>query len=451
MIDYSNKNALIIGLARSGLSAAKLLDRMGSKTVITDIKSYSDLKTLADQLPDSVEQRLGSHNGLNYSEINLGVISPGVPWDSPIAESVRSANIELISEVELAFSLLEAPVIAVTGSNGKSTTTSMIGSILKSVGKKVYVGGNIGAPLCDAVGGDYDWIVAEISSFQLEAVKTFRPKIAILLNITPDHLDRHKDMETYASLKARLFENQSSGDCAILNAQDEIVMNIALPDDIKTCYFSRDEMRKPGAWTELDKAYIQTDTTMEELFNVDELKIKGAHNIENALAASLVGYLAGGTIDQIKSAVTKFTGLHHRMELVSVIDNVSYYNDSKATNIDAAVKSLYAFNKNVVLIAGGSDKGANFNSLADAIARNAKGVVLMGETAPKIEQALGSFENQVKASTMGEAVELATRWTKPGDAVLLAPACASFDMYDSFEQRGQAFIDAVVELEKVKK
>ena len=451
MIDYSNKKVLIIGLARSGLSAAKLLDRLGANVVITDIKSYPELKELVDQLPSGVEKHLGGHHGLNLSEIDIGVISPGVPCDSPIAEALYIANVELISEVELAYSVMDIPVIAVTGSNGKSTTTSMIGAILKSAGKKVYVGGNIGAPLCDAVGGDYDWIVAEISSFQLETVKTFKPKIGLLLNITPDHLDRHKSMKAYTSLKARLFENQDSGDVAILNGQDKTVMGVTLPENIEVYYFCHGLMCRSGIWTDNDKAYIQTESPMEEVFSISDLKVLGTHNIENALSAALAGYIAGASIYAIRSAVTSFTGLRHRMELVSVVDNVSYYNDSKATNIDATVKSLTAFDKNVILIAGGSDKGASFKPLAHAIFQNAKAVILLGETASQIEDALGKFEQQVTVASMDEAVAMASSWAVAGDAVLLAPACASFDMYENFEQRGQAFVTAVADLEKVKK
>ncbi|VAX22041.1 UDP-N-acetylmuramoylalanine--D-glutamate ligase [hydrothermal vent metagenome] len=439
MVDYSGKKALIIGMARSGLAAARLLDRLGAKLAITDMKSESELADIIEKLPKDAGRFFGGHDGVSLDDYDLAVISPGVPYDAPFTKAVRKAGIELISEVELAFTLLDCPVIAVTGANGKSTTVSLIGAILKSAGFNVYVGGNIGAPLAEAVGGDYDWIVAEISSFQLETVKTFRPKIGLLLNITPDHLDRHKDMETYTALKTRLFQNQGEGDVLILNADDERVVAIEPRPGSQALYFSEKPLTGAGAWLNDDRAVARMEDEVFELFRAGQLTIKGRHNTQNAMAASLAALAVGAQPEIIRAAVIKFPGLPHRMELVDEIGGIKYYNDSKSTNVDATVKSLSGFNKNVALIAGGADKGSGFGGLADAVVENAKGVALIGETAQVIFKELGEFEPKVIAKGMEEAVRLASGWLKPGGSVLLSPGCASFDMYKNFEDRGDSF------------
>jgi UDP-N-acetylmuramoylalanine--D-glutamate ligase len=403
---------------------------------------------MIEKLPKNVGRFFGGHDGVSLDDYDLAVISPGVPYDAPFTVAVREAGIELISEVELAFTQIDCPVIAITGSNGKSTTTSLIGAILKSAGFNVYVGGNIGAPLADAVGGNYDWIVAEISSFQLETVKTLRPKVGLLLNITPDHLDRHKNMETYAALKARLFENQGQGDVLILNADDKRTALIKPSPGSQALYFSEKPFKGDGAWIMDGRAIARMDNKDIELFTIDQLKIKGRHNAQNALAASLAAIAVGVAPDKIREAVINFPGLPHRMELIDEIDGVKYYNDSKSTNVDATVKSLSGFNKNVALIAGGSDKGLGFSGLSEAVSKSAKGVALIGETAETISKELGGFEPKVIAKDMKEAVRLAAGWVKSGDAVLLSPGCASFDMYKNFEDRGDVFRAEVVELKE---
>jgi len=439
MGEYSGKKALIIGMARSGLAAARLLDRLGASLTVTDMKSESELAGIIEELPKSAARFFGGHDGVSLDDYDLAVISPGVPYDAPFTIAVRRAGIELISEVELAFTQLDCPVIAVTGSNGKSTTTSLIGVILKLAGFNIYVGGNIGAPLAEAVGGNYDWIVAEISSFQLETVKTFRPKIGLLLNITPDHLDRHKDMETYTALKARLFENQGAGDILIVNADDERTAAIKPGPGSRLLHFSEKPCTGAGAWLEEGRAVARMENSVFELFSAGQLRIKGRHNALNALAASLAALAVGVEPETIREAVIKFPGLAHRMELVGEIGGIRYYNDSKSTNVDATIKSLSGFNKNVALIVGGSDKGLKFGGLAQAVGENAKGVALIGETAPAISKELGGFAPKAMAKDMKEAVRLATQWLKPGDSVLLSPGCASFDMFENFEDRGEAF------------
>ncbi|VAX23307.1 UDP-N-acetylmuramoylalanine--D-glutamate ligase [hydrothermal vent metagenome] len=442
-IDFVNKKALVIGLARTGVSAAKLLSKLGAIVTVTDMKNENALKDFSSSLPDGVKKMLGGHDGVSVSDYDLAVISPGVPWDAPLPASMRKAGVELVSEVEFAVRLIKKPLIAVTGSNGKSTTTTLIGLMLKAAGKKVYVGGNIGAPLCDAVDGDYDWIVAEISSFQLEGIKTFKPRIGLILNITEDHLDRHKTVNAYVALKARVFENMDSGDTLIVNGDDAKTRTLDLPAGVKVLKFTHAHSSSSCAWIENGKAVAQVGDIRVELFALDDLKIPGAHNVENAISAGLTALSAGVTPNIIQNVIRSFEGLPHRMELVATIDNVNYINDSKGTNIDATLKSIEGFNKNLVLIAGGSNKGADFSPLAKAIVKHAKGIVLIGETAQAIKQELGSFEHIEMASSMEKAVIKASAFAKQGDTVLLSPACASFDMFKNFEDRGDAFKKSV--------
>ncbi len=444
--DFANKKALVIGLARTGVSAAKLLSKLGATVTVTDMKNERALKDFSSLLPEGVKKMFGGHDGVSVADYDLAVISPGVPWDTPLPASIRTAGVELISEVEFAARLIKKPLIAVTGSNGKSTTTTLIGLMLKTAGKKVYVGGNIGPPLCDAVGGDYDWIVAEISSFQLEGIKTFKPRIGLILNITEDHLDRHTTVSAYVALKARVFENMGNGDTLILNGDDNKSCTLALPEDVKIIKFSHAHHSSSCAWIENGKAIVQVDGQRMELFALADLKISGAHNVENAISAGLAALSAGVTPDTIRNVIRSFKGLPHRMEPVATIDNVAYINDSKGTNIDATLKSIEGFNKNLVLIAGGSNKGADFSPLAMAISKHAKGVVLIGETAKAIKKELGSFERVEIASSMKEAVIKASLLAKACDTVLLSPACASFDMFKNFEDRGDAFKKSVTDL-----
>ncbi len=446
MKDYSGRKALLIGLARTGLAAAQLLDRLGAQTAVTDLQEESALKKFSDRLPVKTKRFLGGHDKVEITYYNLAVISPGVPWDAKLPSSIRDEGIELISEIELAYTLLSAPIIAVTGSNGKSTTITLIGKMIEAAGNKTYVGGNIGAPLCDAVGKDYDWVVAEVSSFQLEGMRSFRPRIGLVLNISPDHLDRHGTMEVYAALKARLFENQGAGDTLIVNADDPLVCELVPPPGVKVLRFSMRRHDGEGAWVENGMAVARIDGVTKELFAVDEIKITGTQNIENALAAALAALSSGVLPDVIKKVVSDFEGLPHRMEHVAEIDGVTYINDSKGTNVDAAIKSVSGFNTNVVLIAGGSSKGSEYGAFAEAILRHAKGVVLIGETGPAIFEALGDFSPKTMAKDMGEAVEKATKMCGDGDTVLLSPACASFDMFKSFEDRGDTFKAAVSSL-----
>ncbi|MDH4184244.1 MAG: UDP-N-acetylmuramoyl-L-alanine--D-glutamate ligase, partial [Nitrospinota bacterium] len=443
---------LVIGLARSGAAAAGLLARLGARVDVTDSKPADQLGEMMKLLPMEAGLFLGGHTGVDLGLYQLAVISPGVPWDSPLAVAVRQAGIELISEIELAFRHISAPIIAITGANGKSTTTTLVGRILEASGKKVFTGGNLGLPLCMAAGVDYDWVVAEVSSFQLEGMKTFRPRISLITNITPDHLDRHKTMQAYSDLKARVFENQGKGDTVILNADDPGSQALTPPAQAGVLRFAaRPNQGQGGVWAEEDSIYYAlAGSSAKKLMGLKELLIKGPHNVENAMAAALAALVAGAGEKAVAEATLSFTGLPHRMELVACADGISFYNDSKGTNVDATLKSLAGFDGDVALIAGGSSKGADFAPLAAEIIKRTKGVALIGQTAPLIEAALGGFTPKARAGSMDDAVALAASWLSAGDSVLLSPACASFDMYKNYEDRGDKFRLAVARYIKEK-
>jgi UDP-N-acetylmuramoylalanine--D-glutamate ligase len=448
MGDYSGVRAIVVGLARSGVSAARLLASRGAAVTVTDTRSEADLADFTGELPAGTRLALGGHEGINPGDYGLAVTSPGVWWDSPLLTALRGAGVPVISEVELACRHLTGPVIAITGANGKTTTTTLTGMMLKAGGIDVFVGGNIGDPLCGAVGQGHGWIVAEISSFQLEGIVSFRPRISLVLNVTPDHLDRHKTMATYSALKARVFENQKDGDVVILNAEDPLTASFKPHPSTRVLWFGRAAHGKPGAWTQGGMAVADLGEGAIGLFRLDDLKVPGAHNVENALAAGLAALSAGVSPAAIGKTIRSFDGLPHRMEKVAVINGVTYINDSKGTNTDAAIKSLSAYEGNVVLIAGGSSKGADFTALAKAVRQRAKGVALIGKTAPAIAEALGDFAPKVMAKDMESAVRAAADMAAPGDTVLLSPSCASFDMFRNYEHRGDVFREAVTAIGK---
>lgn len=448
MGDYSGVRAIVVGLARSGVSAARLLVSRGASVTVTDTRSGAELGEFLKGLPAEANRVLGGHDGINPGDYGLAVTSPGVWWDSPLLTALRNAGVPVISEVELACRHLAAPIIAVTGANGKTTTTTLAGMMLKAGGLNPFVGGNIGDPLCGAVGEDHEWIVAEISSFQLEGISTFRPRISLVLNVTPDHMDRHKTMEAYSALKARVFENQRDGDVVILNAEDPVTATFAPNSSTRVLWFGHAPHGKQGAWTQGGMAVADIGAGVVELFRLDDLKVPGSHNVENALAASLAALSAGVHPAVINETIRAFNGLPHRMEKVALINGVTYINDSKGTNADATVKSLSPYDRNVILIAGGSSKGADFTQLAKAIRQRAKGVALIGKTAPAIAEALGDFEPKATATDMESAIKVATQMAASGDTVLLSPACASFDMFRNYEHRGDVFREAVLAMGK---
>lgn len=452
MNNVRDKKVLVVGLARSGLAAARLLLQNGAMVIATDIRTEENLVEEVRLL-----QQAGAGIYMNTEpdkfipEADLVVISPGVPIDSVFIRLAREKGIEVISEIELSYRFCTAPIIAITGTNGKTTTTALTGEILRASGKNTFVVGNIGEPFSshvEKISSD-DIVVAEISSFQLEAIHFFRPTVCAILNITEDHLNRHKTMENYASVKARIFENSDSAQTIVLNADDDLVMGLRNLDNKNVFLFSRKKRLKKGAWLEGKEMVACIGDVKVSICNTDELLIPGEHNIENALAAILLSMLAGVETKHIRETLLSFRGVEHRIEPVATIKGITFYNDSKGTNPDATIRAIKAMSKPTVLIAGGIDKGSSFESLIDEFNGKIKGLVLLGETADKIKMAAISrgFINIVKAESMDIAVKTAFKMSENGFNVLLSPACASWDMFIDFEHRGRVFKDAVRNLQ----
>jgi UDP-N-acetylmuramoylalanine--D-glutamate ligase len=478
---FKDKNILVVGLARSGTGAANLLSELGARVTITDTKSRSVLETNIKRLFPAVKVMTDGNPSEAFDAADMIVISPGVPLDIPPLESAKAKGIPVIGELELAYMVISRKggfetrpynivpdFIGITGTNGKSTTTTLVDLMLKEAGFKTLLGGNIGIALTEEilkfVGAGLkpaptpiDYIVAEISSFQLETIKEFWPKIAVLLNITPDHLDRYHSMEEYIYAKARIFENQTAGDFLILNADDPVLMEVA-NEKLETksekpyiFYFSR--MRevegiylKDGIiYCNLPESIVGAIHESPLRINANEIRIQGVHNIENAMAASLVALIAGCPLDSVRNALRQFPGLEHRLEFVSEIRGVKFINDSKGTNVGAVAKSLEGFN-NVILIMGGLDKGSDFSVLKTLVRQKVKTLILIGVAKEKIAKALGGATETLKADNIDSAVELSLSKASAGDVVLLSPGCASFDMFQDFEDRGRKFKEAVIQL-----
>ncbi len=446
--DLKGKKVLVVGLGRTGIAAAKRLHEAGAEAAITDARPESELSEAVNALPSSVKTFLGGHTEAMNQSFDLVVTSPGVPWKSVILEHFRNAGTETISEIELAYRLSRAGWIAVTGTNGKTTTTSMIGAMLNEAGIKNTVCGNIGNPAIgeDAIFDGDATIVAEISSFQLEGVSEFRPRIAALLNIAPDHLDRHGTMEEYTNLKLRVFARQSKDDIAVINIDADAVAGLS--GKIASRIFGFSVHGKPGngAFVEDGTIKVSGERGCVALGNAGDLKILGLPNLENALAACAVAHCAGAGAGAISTALFVFEGIEHRMEAVAVKGGVRYINDSKATNVSAALKALEGIEGRVALILGGRDKGGDFAPLAELVRDKRAAVVLIGEASSKIAKAFEGYSDVEHAATMEEAVEraAAAASSKDGGTVLLSPACASFDMFKNFEERGEVFRKAVL-------
>lgn len=451
-MDVVNKNCLIVGLGISGVSAAKFLHKRGAKVVATDIANEETLKdTIASLRNIGITVECGYHRPETFEWADIIVLSPGVPHTLPEIIRAKQKGALVIGEIELACRFIYEPILAITGTNGKTTVTSLIGKMLKSSGISVFVGGNIGNALIDYVdsGLSVQWIVAEISSFQLDTIINFRPTIGVLLNITEDHLDRYPDFQSYVLSKGRLFENQSSKDIAVLNNADPAIRSISTAiKSRKLWYYS-----KGGPLSSKDCAIINNHRIifrMPEIgeweFDMSQTKLRGTHNAENIAAACLASFAAGGTPEGILSTLTTFQGLPHRIEFVAEKNGVKFYDDSKGTNIDAVVRALEGFDDPVILIMGGRDKGSPFHILEESIRRHVKKLVLIGESKYIIQKSLGHITETELVDSMKEAVETAYRSASPGDIVLLSPACASFDMYRNYSERGKAFCHAVHEL-----
>ncbi len=450
-MDLKNKKVLVVGLGRSGLSAALFLRAQGAQVTVSDVRS-ADL--LAKEIPALLDAGImveaGGHGLLTFRRQDMIVVSPGVPLDTPELKQVRSFGQPIIGELELAARYLRGHILAITGSNGKTTTTTLVGKILSEAGLAAQVGGNIGLPVIELVEKSTleTWNVLEVSSFQLETVVQFHPRIAVILNITPDHLARHGSMENYIAAKERIFANQNAGDILVLNADDDAAHRCAARASSKVYWFSRSRVVRQGAFVHQDMVvYVaQEGAAMEPVVPVAAIPLKGAHNLENVLAAVCAARLAGVSAESIRRSVESFRAVEHRLEFVASVNGVDYYNDSKATNVDATAKAIAAFAGGVHLILGGKDKNSDYTQLAPLLRERVKAVYTIGSAAEKIEQQIAGVVKIVSAQTLEKAMEDAAEAARPGDTVLLAPACSSFDQFENYEQRGRVFKEQVLNL-----
>ncbi len=448
--DLAGKRVLVVGLARTGVAVSLFAAAYGATVTATDEKPESALGETAEKLHAAgVKLELGGHPPSIFFEQDLIVVSPGVPANLAPMVLAHVGGIPVWSEIELAWRFLRGKLVAITGSNGKTTTTSLVAHIIETAGIPTLIGGNIGAPLISLVerSTDSTVTVAEISSFQLECIEAFRPEIGVLLNLTPDHLDRHASFADYAAAKMRLFENQIERDFAILNADDSEVTK-RMPSKSHVFWFSRQKRVAEGAFLRDDQIIFRLDGSETPIGKRSDIPLRGEHNVENVLAACAAAYLAGATPSAIASGVKTFRGVDHRLEFVAEVGGVGFYNDSKATNVDAALKAIDAFPGPLIVILGGRDKGAPYTPLAGTLRAKGRAVLLIGESAEKIAADLGDAVSVVRAGTLERAVEMAAERAQPGDTVLLAPACSSFDQFENYEQRGRVFKQLVAQLEK---
>lgn len=447
-MEYNGKKALVCGMARSGIAAAKLLNRLGARVTLQDMKKREEISTDVLALEG---EGIVLYTGANPDEIacaqDLIVLSPGIPCDLPFIAAAENAGIEVISEVELAYRLTPCPITAITGTNGKTTTTTLTGEIMKTAYSGTAVVGNIGIPYSEEVERltEKDWVVAEISSFQMEKAKEFHPHISAVLNITPDHLNRHKTMDVYIAMKERVFAKQTAEDFCILNHGDEACRKMADKTAAKVFFFDSSERLAEGIYLDGDAIEVRWGAINETLIHVDELQILGVHNYENVMAAAAMAICAGISLDAIRKVLKGFAGVAHRIEYVATVDGVDYYNDSKGTNVDASIRAVLAMKKPIVLIGGGYDKGSSFDEWTKLFPGRVKHLVLIGVTAPKVRASAEKFGFTAisDCETFEEAVDLCREKAEDGDCVLLSPACASWGMFDNYEQRGDMFKEQV--------
>ena len=449
-MDLNNKRVLVVGLGKSGVASALFMKKRGAKVTVSDTKSGDELRNEIPVLLDNgITVETGGHGDRTFRGQDLIVVSPGVPVDAPALVQARSLGEPVIGEVELAAQFLPGPLVAITGSNGKTTTTTLAGEIMAAAGFPTLVGGNIGTPAISFAerATPETVIVLEISSFQLETIQTFRPKVAVVLNVTPDHLDRHRTFEIYVDAKSRIFENQQPSDFAVLNADDPTCASLASRTRAEVFWFSRHKEVAQGAWVRDGNVVFRDSQGQTEILQVSDIPLKGAHNLENVLAAVCAGVLMGCTPEKIREAVRNFKAVEHRLEFVATVNGVDYYNDSKATNVDATIKALESFPAHIHLILGGKDKGSDYTVLNDLLRQRVKRVYTIGAAAAKVESQIVSSKSGgpevVHAETLENAIRKAHAVAKPGDIVLLAPACASFDQFKSYEHRGRTFKDIV--------
>jgi UDP-N-acetylmuramoylalanine--D-glutamate ligase len=448
-VDVRGKRILVVGLARSGRAAAIFLRRQGAAVTVTDSRPpWNFNPEIRELVALNIGLELGTHREETFLNQDLVVVSPGVPWDLPPLRQARARGIPVVPEVEAASWFLKGTLIGITGSNGKTTTTTLLGRMLEASGFDTLVGGNIGVPLISlAEESSADTLtVAELSSFQLEAVQNFRVHIAVLLNITPNHLDRHASFEAYTRAKAGIFRGQTHSDYAVLNADDPVVMSLAPAIVSRKVYFSRRQNLPDGVLVSNGKIIYRVENLEAALMDLRDVRLRGEFNLENVLAAAAAACVCGASFDAIRRAVRNFAGVEHRLEYVASINQVDFYNDSKATSVDATAKALSAFERGVHLILGGKDKGAPYTPLLPWLKGRVREVLLIGSAAERIAEELGGAVELVRAGDLETAVRIAFEQAKPGDTILLAPACASFDQFQDFEHRGRVFKELVKRL-----
>jgi UDP-N-acetylmuramoylalanine--D-glutamate ligase len=437
-MELRDKKVLVVGLARTGTECARFLIKQGAKVWISDLRTETDLKAEIDILQGlPAGYFLGGEDRGWLKGMDLVVPSPGVPAENALLREAGDRGVKILSEIDLAYRFLNAPMIAITGTNGKSTTTTLVGAMLKAKGSKVFIGGNLGAPLIGFVGGDWEWGVVEISSFQLEWIEEFRPKVAVLLNLSEDHLDRYPNFAAYCGAKARIFENQTAQDIAVLNRDDPGVWALRQASRARILSFGFPEVNQ-GVFGGSEEI-VWRDGSSEERFPLRQVKIQGIHNVENMMATVAIAKAIGVTAPIIQQTLEEFPGLEHRLEFVREKSGVRYYNDSKGTNVGAVVKSLASFAAPVILLAGGIDKGGDYGVLRAGIQKGVKRLVLFGAAKQTIAKTLGALTETVMVESLAAAVRDAHEHARPGDVVLLSPACSSFDMFRNYAERGRVF------------
>lgn len=448
-MELANKNILVVGLGKSGRAAAQFAARQQARVTVTDLNVAANLTAFLPGLKDQgIRLVLGEHPGDIFKQVELIVVSPGVPHTIAPLELARQAGVPILGELEFAARFVREPVVAITGTNGKTTTTALVGDMLEQSGKRVFVGGNIGNPLIDYVagGGGADLVVLEVSSFQLDTASTLRANVAVLLNISADHLDRYDDFEAYVRSKGRIFRNQTQADTAVINRMDPEIKKLADACRARVWPFfhtgRNGSMPATGAEILTNRLVLRTGGAPLVL-DLQGIPLTGAHNRENIAAAALAALAVGGTAGGIQQAIGQFHGLAHRLETVATVKGVLYVDDSKGTNVDAVSRALESLNQPTVLIMGGRERGGDYTLLKPQLEKTVKRLVVMGEAATAIADQLGAFAPVENAADMAQAVRLAAAAADPGDVVLLSPACSSFDMYDSYAQRGEDFCKQV--------
>jgi UDP-N-acetylmuramoylalanine--D-glutamate ligase len=445
----------VVGLARSGVAAADYLARQGARVVATDSKGQAELPAEVKSLTQrGVELQAGGHRRETFTGADMVVVSPGVPWDLPELRAAREAGVEVMAELELGFRELKGTVAAITGTKGKSTTTAALGAMLARAHGDVRVAGNIGQPVCALLDGSTEetrWVL-EVSSFQLEGTTRFHPQLAVFLNLAADHLDRHASFEDYAAAKAKIFANQTEADWAVVNADDPLVMEQARAGKARRLPFHVTSVPTgDGAYLDARQARLQQAGGSDTLFARSDVRLPGEHLMLDLMVAGAAARLLGATAEQVRNAVCEFRGVPHVLEHVTDVNGVAFYNDSKATNVEAARRSIEAFPGRVVVILGGRYKGGDFAERAAPLAAHHGAVVAIGEAAERVEQALGPAVPVARATTLAEAVRRALAMAREGDTVLLAPACSSFDMFRDYADRGDAFKREVWELARAER